>query len=77
MPVVRICARCRKGFLCSTYQLIEHWKTCSPVLPKNASIETGSPADRPQIQNHRVRAAASADPAQFPNLSRNPPETLL
>ena len=24
MPVVRICPRCRKGFLKSTYQMIEH-----------------------------------------------------
>lgn len=28
MPTVRLCPYCRKGFLKSTYQMIEHVKNC-------------------------------------------------
>ena len=28
MPVVRLCPYCKKGFLKSTYQMIEHVKKC-------------------------------------------------
>ena len=30
MPVVRLCPHCRKSFLKSTYQMIEHATKCNP-----------------------------------------------
>jgi hypothetical protein len=34
MPVVRLCPHCRKGFLKSTYQMIEHATKCNPNATK-------------------------------------------
>lgn len=77
MPVVRVCARCRKGFLCSTYQLIEHWTNCSPVHPTNAKLETASPANRPTIQNSGIRTTASSGSPQLSTNPKEAPKTVL
>ena len=40
MPVVRVCANCKKGFLMSTYQLIRHVEKCRAASGKKDHIVT-------------------------------------
>ena len=39
MPVVRLCSKCNKYFMVSTYGLIEHYKKCNGVKSNNNCVK--------------------------------------
>lgn len=66
MPQVHECASCKKAFLCSTYQLLEHWEKChrKVTLTKDVKVNVPPSSLGPNTSDFRV----------LPNLAVGKPE---